>query len=62
MTNAGLVTFCGLIKVVFDAIRALMVSSEKPRKQIGFEVKEPKASYGRGSKWKASSSPPGRMG
>jgi len=29
---------------------------------VGFEVKESKASYGRGSKWKASSSPPGRMG
>ena len=49
-------------KVVFDAIRALMFLSEKPRKQIGFEVKEPKTSYSRGSRRKASSSPPGRMG
>ena len=30
-------------KVVFDAIRALMSPPEKPRKKIGFEVKEPKA-------------------
>jgi len=33
-------------KVVFDAIRALMAPPEKPRKKIGFEVKEPKARYG----------------
>jgi hypothetical protein len=32
-------------KVVFDAIRALMSPPEKPRKRIGFEVKEPKAGY-----------------
>jgi hypothetical protein len=32
-------------KVVFDAIRALMVPPEKPRKQIGFEVKEAAARY-----------------
>ena len=34
-------------KVVFDAIRALMAPPEKPRKIIGFEVKEPKARYGK---------------
>ena len=34
-------------KVVFDAIRALMTPPEKPRKKIGFEVKEPKARYGK---------------
>jgi hypothetical protein len=34
-------------KVVFDAIRALMAPSEKPRKKIGFEVKEAAARYGR---------------
>ncbi len=34
-------------KVVFDAIRALMEQPEKPRKKIGFEVKEKKASYGK---------------
>jgi len=39
-------------RVVFDAIRALMASPEKPRKRIGFEVKEPKASYGKRAKSK----------
>ena len=34
-------------KVVFDAIRALMAPPEKPRKKIGFEVKEKRAAYGR---------------
>jgi hypothetical protein len=38
-------------KVVFDAIRALMKHPEKPKKKIGFEVKEGKAAYGKkGSK------------
>ena len=32
-------------KVVFDAIRALMSPPEKPKKRIGFEVKETKARY-----------------
>ena len=39
-------------RVVFDAIRALMASPEKPRKRIGFEVKEPKARYGNRAKSK----------
>ncbi len=34
-------------KVVFDAIRALMEQPEKPRKKIGFEVKEKKTAYGK---------------
>ena len=34
-------------KVVFDAIRALMAPPEKLRKKIGFEVKEPRARYGK---------------
>ncbi|MDY6853901.1 MAG: ORF6N domain-containing protein [Thermodesulfobacteriota bacterium] len=34
-------------KVVFDAIRALMEPPEKPRKKIGFEIKEKGATYGR---------------
>ncbi len=34
-------------KVVFDAIRALMSPPEKPRKKIGFKVKECRATYGR---------------
>ncbi len=37
-------------KVVFDAIRALMEPPEKPRKKIGFGVKEKKDSYGRKKK------------
>lgn len=32
-------------KVVFDAIRALMTSPEKSRKQIGFQLKERRATY-----------------
>ena len=34
-------------KVVFDAIRALMAPPAKPRKKIGFVVKEKRAAYGR---------------
>ena len=34
-------------KIVFDAIRALMEPPEKKRKRIGYEVKEPKAVYGK---------------
>jgi hypothetical protein len=34
-------------KVVFEAIRRLLDSEEKPRRRIGFEVKEPKAQYGK---------------
>jgi len=37
-------------KVVFDAIRALMAPPEKPRKKIGFEVKEGRAGYGKKAK------------
>ena len=32
-------------QVVFEAIRALMEEPEKPKRKIGFEAKEPKASY-----------------
>jgi len=32
-------------KVVFDAIRNLMTPIEKPRKKIGFEIKEGRAAY-----------------
>jgi len=39
-------------KVVFDAIRALMVETEKPKRKIGFEAKEPKGRYARGTKKK----------
>ncbi len=41
-------------KVVFDAIRALMVETEKPKRKIGFEVKEPKGRYGKRTKKKHS--------
>lgn len=34
-------------RVVFDAIRALMAPPEKPRKKIGFEVKEGRPVYGK---------------
>ena len=33
--------------VVFEVIRKLMETPETPRKRIGFEVKEPKAIYGK---------------
>ena len=33
------------IEAIFEAIRQLMTPPEKPRKRIGFEVKEPKARY-----------------
>ncbi len=39
-------------KVVFDAIRALMTPPEEPGKKIGFDIKEPRASYGKGKKKK----------
>jgi len=38
------------IEAIFDAIRQLMSPPEKSRKRIGFEVKEPKATYGEPSK------------
>ena len=34
-------------KIVFEAIRQLMTPPAKPRKKIGFEVKEKRAAYGR---------------
>lgn len=33
-------------KIVFDAIRQLLDSEERPKRKIGFEVKERKAPYG----------------
>jgi hypothetical protein len=39
-------------KIVFDAIRALMEPPEKPKKKIGFEVKESEAAYGKSAKKK----------
>jgi hypothetical protein len=37
------------IVAIFDAIRALMAPPEKPRKKIGFEVREAAAKYGKRS-------------
>jgi len=34
-------------QVVFEAIKQLMAEPERPKKRIGFEVKEPKTSYGK---------------
>ena len=33
-------------KIVFEAIRQLMTPPAKPRKKIGFEVREKRATYG----------------
>jgi hypothetical protein len=49
-------------RVVFEAIRRLMIPPEPSRRKIGFEAKEAAAAYVRGSNRKASSSPSGRMG
>ena len=40
-------------KVVFEAIRQLMIPPEKPKKKIGFEAKEPEAKYGKRKRRKA---------
>jgi hypothetical protein len=34
------------IKTIFEAIRQLMTPPEKPKRKIGFDIKEPKAAYG----------------
>ena len=39
-------------KIVFEAIAELMTPPEKPRKKIGFEVKENRTGYGKGAKRK----------
>ena len=40
-------------KIVFEAIAELMTPPEKPRKRIGFEIKEGRASYSKSSKRKS---------
>ena len=35
----------GKIQVIFEAIHELIMTPEKPKKKIGFEVKEPRAKY-----------------
>ena len=39
-------------KIVFEAIAELMSPPEKPKKKIGFEVKEKRAAYRKGAKTK----------
>lgn len=34
-------------KVVFDAIKQLLTTEKKPKRKIGFDIKEPKAKYGK---------------
>ncbi len=36
--------------VVFDAIKQLMDTESKPRRKIGFDIKEPRAAYGKQTK------------
>jgi hypothetical protein len=40
-------------KIVFEAIAELMTPPEKPRRKIGFDIKEQSAKYGRGKRQKA---------
>ena len=40
-------------KIVFEAIAELMTPPERPRKKIGFDIKEPSAKYGRSRRQKA---------
>ena len=37
-------------KIVFDAIRELMTPPAKPRRKIGFDIKERRATYGKRTK------------
>jgi hypothetical protein len=45
------------IQAIFEAIRQLMSPPERPRKKIGFEVKESVAAYRKRAKKKTLSSP-----
>ena len=40
------------IQTIFEAIRQLMTPPERPRKRIGFKLKEPRAAYGKRAKSK----------
>ena len=44
------------IETIFEAIRQLMTPPEKPRKKIGFDIKERRATYGKGTKRKKKTS------
>jgi len=37
----------GQFKIVFDALRALMIPPVKPKRKIGFDLKEKQARYGK---------------
>jgi hypothetical protein len=37
-------------KIVFDALRALMAPPMKPKRKIGFDLKEKQARYGKKSR------------
>jgi hypothetical protein len=39
-------------KIIFEAIAELMTPPEEPRKKIGFDIKERRAGYGKGTKMK----------
>jgi hypothetical protein len=43
-------------RIVFEAIQQLTTPPERPRKRIGFEVKEGRAKYGKRAKGKKSKS------
>ena len=43
-------------KVVFDAIKQLLETEKKPKRKIGFDIKEPKAKYGKKKQLKGSKS------
>jgi hypothetical protein len=40
----------GQFKIVFDALRALMAPPMKPKRKIGFDLKEKQARYGKKSR------------
>ncbi len=40
------------IKSIFEAIRQLMLPPEKPKRQIGFKIEEPKVKYVVRNKWR----------
>jgi len=42
------------IQTILEAIRQLMIPPERPRKKIGFELKEPKGRYGKRARKKHS--------
>jgi hypothetical protein len=39
-----------LVQIVFEAIKQLLSEEEKPKKKIGFTVKEKQAKFGHGGK------------